>query len=232
MKAQWLSQTGRPELLLFFNGWGMDSRPVAHLRSSVYDVLELHAYASRTLPPEAAAAWPRYNRVRVVAWSLGVWLAHAVRDQLPPQADLALAVNGTLQPVDAGLGIAPAIFQHTLETWSPDVRRQFYANMFSRPDEAEGFLTRAPERDVEDQRLELQWLQAEIKRGPEPSGRESFAAALISRRDLIMPAKHQLRFWRGRCPHRVRDSGHFPFYAWPRWEDLLRAAETPEDAHE
>lgn len=232
MKAQWLIQAYRQELILFFNGWGMDPRSVAHMRSDRYDVLELHAYAARTLPREAAEAWPQYGRIRVVAWSLGVWMAQAVRGQLPPQACLALAVNGTLRPVDAEMGIAPPIFRRTLERWSPDVRGQFYANMFSQPGEAGRFSLQAPERDVADQRRELQWLQDEIGRGLEPSGNESFAAALVGRRDLIMPARHQLRFWRGRCPHRVLDSGHFPFYAWPRWEDLLQAGETAEVVHE
>jgi pimeloyl-[acyl-carrier protein] methyl ester esterase len=232
MKAQWLFQTGQPELIVFFNGWGMDSRPLAHLHCGHFDVLELHAYTSRTLPAAVISVWPKYRRVQVIAWSLGVWMAHAVRNQLPPQAELALAVNGTLQPLDARFGIAPSIFQHTLETWSPEVRGQFYANMFSQPAEAERFLAQAPMRECEDQRRELLWLQTEMPRGPEPSASEGFSAALIGQRDLIIPAKNQIRFWRGQCPWRVLACGHFPFYAWQRWEDLLQAFNPAEAVRE
>ncbi|MEW6517540.1 MAG: pimeloyl-ACP methyl esterase BioG family protein [candidate division FCPU426 bacterium] len=220
MKSHWLFQQGRPELILFFNGWGMDPRPLGHLACREYDVLELHGYDARDLPASALAAWPRYGRIHVAAWSLGVWMAGAVRAQLPSHARLALAVNGTLRPVDGRYGIAPGIFQQTLESWSPEVRGQFYANCFDRPEEAERFSACAPERSVEDQQQELGWLWSGILRDPEPAA--GFAAAFIGRRDLIFTARNQLRFWQDRCPHQAQTCGHFPFFAWSSWEDVLR----------
>lgn len=232
MKAQWLLQKDRPELVVFFNGWGMDPRPVAHLGSDRYDVLELHAYASRVLPREAAAAWPRYQAVHVVAWSLGVWMAQTVQDQLPAHTRLALAVNGTLQPVHDLHGIAPRIFRSTLSGWSAGLRERFYANMFNGAFLSQRFLAQVPERTVDDQRQELEWLASEIRRQRQPAAGCLFNSVLISKRDVIFLSRNQVRFWSGRCPHRILPSGHFPFFAWRQWEELLAEGRETAESHE
>ena len=43
MEINWLKRTGSREIVLFFNGWGMDQRAVSHVEGEM-DVCEVHDY--------------------------------------------------------------------------------------------------------------------------------------------------------------------------------------------
>ena len=73
MKQSFLYRGESSELLLFFNGWSMDERAVAHLASGGLDVLALWDYTE----PDTAffAERSRYRKIHLAAWALGVFTA-------------------------------------------------------------------------------------------------------------------------------------------------------------
>ena len=118
MKTAWLRKEGAEELLVFFNGWGMDHRIAAWLLreslSAGFSLDMLACYDYHTLETEEGFmnAIHRYSRITVVAWSFGVWAAQ--HTELPP-IGRAIAINGTLHPVDARVGFRQSSFRQRFQ---------------------------------------------------------------------------------------------------------------------
>ena len=184
MKYDLLHAEHAPRLLLFFNGWGMDSERLAEWDLRGCDVLAVSDYTCFDPLPEMCRA---YAACAVVAWSLGVWSAAAsgVCASLPPGP--RIAVNGTLEPVGAACGIPPEVFEGTLRNWLlPGVREKFFRRIsgngavFSR-------------RTAESQKEELAALKDGIaRRGAPPN---PFRTVFVGRRDRIFPPAAQRAFW-------------------------------------
>jgi biotin synthesis protein BioG len=124
MKKLWINKKNNPDLLLFFNGWGMDEKPFNHLAvDNDLDILMVYDYTTLDDVKELDA----YKTVHLVAWSLGVFAAAKVL--AGKKFASAVAINGTLKPIDEGEGIAPAIFQGTIDLWSEASRMKFNRRM-------------------------------------------------------------------------------------------------------
>lgn len=215
MKVEWIERSGRPKLLLFFNGWGMDRRLADYLRSTApytatHDLLVLYDYRSLSLPAWLPGAMEAYGTVDLIAWSLGVWAAlHAGLDWI----DRAVAINGTPFPVDAARGISPEIFSATLENWSDTTRSRFERRMFAGSEldsRLEAVRSCRSSGDQQDELRAIGLAAMGASELPEPSW--SFSKAVIGGRDLIFLPDNQRKAWQGT---KIEDSGtmpHFPFF--------------------
>ena len=45
--------------------------------------------------------------------------------------------------------------------------------------------------------------------------------ALISSKDKIIPAKNQINFWSQHTSYDIIESGHFPYYNFTSWNDII-----------
>lgn len=103
MKQVFIKKEGNPRLLLFFAGWGSDEnlfhRPVAE----GYDYLLCFDY--RTLDFDYSLL-DGYREIRLLAWSMGVWVAGQILSGRTCPWKMKLAVNGTSFPIDDQRGIA------------------------------------------------------------------------------------------------------------------------------
>ncbi len=228
MKTTWLRKEGAEELLLFFNGWGMDRRIGDHLLAESLsdgfqaDLLVCHDY--RTLQPESALMGEasRYKRITVVAWSFGVWVAQHVA--LPP-IKCAIAINGTLHPVNAERGISPEVFQATLATYSEKSRNRFNRRMCGSGEAYTIFSSMSPDRSVDDQREELGRLQEHfLIELPACGTAWNYTHAIIGGRDLVVPAEQQYRAWKGLPQTVIADMPHFPFFHFRNLPEVLECA--------
>lgn len=113
-EASIYKKEGNPRLLLFFAGWGSDEhlfrRPVAE----GYDYLLCFDY--RTLDFDYSLL-DGYREIRLLAWSMGVWVAGQILSGRTYPWEMKLAVNGTPFPIDDQRGIAEAVFHGTLENF-------------------------------------------------------------------------------------------------------------------
>ena len=225
MKTAWLRKKGAEELLVFFNGWGMDHRIAAWLLheslSAGFSGDMLACYDYHTLETEEGFmnGISRYSRITVVAWSFGVWAAQ--HTELPP-IGRAIAINGTLHPVDAGMGIPPEVFQATLSTYSDENRLRFNRRMCGTREALELFSCIAPERETSDQLTELKRLQEHLlNRTITRSAAWHYNHAVIGGRDCVFPLQHQLHAWEGVPQTVIADMPHFPFYYFRNLQEVL-----------
>ena len=72
-----------------------------------------------------------YRKIRLVAWSLGVWAASVVFGKKPVSFTEAIAVNGTPCPVHDRWGIPETIFRGTLDNVTEEGMRRFNRRMYS-----------------------------------------------------------------------------------------------------
>ncbi len=184
MKCGFLHRSGSGKLLLLFNGWGLDDRWFAGWTAPGIDVFTVCDYREPVRLPD----FPGYSEIRLAAWSLGVYAAAEALTRNAPALSGALAVNGTLRPMDAEFGIAPGIFRGTIANWSADAARaRFYRRLSG------GSRRAIPPGDWRNQQMELQSLAERIEKNPVAP--DIFRKVVTGAADRIFPAAVQWNFW-------------------------------------
>lgn len=214
MKHVWLNRQGHDTLIVFFNGWGMDDNPFAHLGCSGHDVLMFYDYRGLEFRIDPGQLLAQYSQHLVISWSMGVWVYAQVASAFKPVQ--VVAINGTLYPIHDQLGIPVAILEKTLRGFSDSGREKFYLRMFRNHKERQLF--RNPDRDLENQRIELSALQQMVlhtETKPSP-----FSKVFISDNDRIIPTRNQKNYWESYCQPMPLESGHFPFMHWQSWREI------------
>ena len=217
MKTVFLHRSGSDELLIFFNGWSRDESDVSAL-SAPCDVLEVHDYTDLNSSVLFQSIKP-YSRLRLAAWSLGVWAAAAVFESSAVHFESALALNGTLHPVHPEYGIAPEIFDGTIANWLDSAARERFLRRMT--GSAAG-VQRLPQiaRMPEEQRNELVSIRNAASERPVP--RNPYTRAVLGKKDRIIPFASQERFWTGQgIPAAAVDLPHYPFDRFSAWEEVL-----------
>ncbi len=213
-----LQTANSTELLIIFAGWGMDETVFGHLSAGNQDVLYCFDY---TEPGELA--WPdltaKYRRISLLAWSFGVFAAGCCC--AGRSFERALAVNGTLIPVDDRFGITEAVFQATLGNWSETVRHKFFRRMNDDQMTNRFFSAHPPRRTLESQRLELESLAAQAAGRRPPAN--CFDTVLIGRRDRIFPPRAQHCAWdREPAVRQIEaDLPHYPFAVFDNYREIF-----------
>ena len=216
MQFNWLNQQNNPSLILFFNGWGMDACAVSSLACDGFDLLEINDYSTPTPLP----AFQEYDQTILIAWSLGLIAAA----QSGIKADLAIAVNGTLRPIDDRLGIPPAIFQGTIDNWHERGRNKFNRRMCGDRETLAHFSRTPPARSIEAQQQELIAIRNNVKTQPEPTN--IFDIAIISSGDRIVPPAAQNAYWTEQQTAFITlDAPHYLFNRWHSWKELIDCAQ-------
>ncbi|MEN7551047.1 pimeloyl-ACP methyl esterase BioG family protein [Rapidithrix thailandica] len=204
------------ELILFFGGWGLDEQIVTHLSSDTSDICYIHSYH---LPwKEDWQFLEAYQKVYLVAWSMGVWAAGNVFENNTFPFTKTIAINGTLSAIHDELGIPIATFQGTLDHFSEASRDKFFFRMLGSKSAFQQFTP--PQRTLENQREELAFFLEKVMSLPTPSF--NWDKALIGNQDRIFPIKNLLHFWNGRGTEvHTLDAAHAPFHFFENWEQLL-----------
>ena len=198
MNIDFLRRSGSPTLELFFAGWGMDSRPFAWAADAPHtadcDFAVCYDYTDIQLDKvnQANAKLHGYSKVRVRAWSLGVYAASLVLPDLGCNVSTAVAINGTLWPVDDELGIPHAVYDATAANLTAESLERFNRRMCGahRP----VFEARRPLRTVDSLRAELLNIRecAADRAKPQFTG---WTQAVLSSRDKIFPIANMRRAW-------------------------------------
>ncbi|WP_348673531.1 pimeloyl-ACP methyl esterase BioG family protein [Duncaniella dubosii] len=203
MKHKFVKHAGSRRLLLIFAGWGMDSNPFEHVSRPGYDTMVVWDY--RELTPDWTAV-SGYEEIALIAWSMGVYAAsmtiHAIRHKITA----AIAVNGTLTPVDNLRGIPEAIYEGTAAGLDERSLKKFFRRMCGDRATTDHFMSAAPQRAASELVDELHAIYPEPWfANPKVS---DWDRAVIGRDDAIFPACNQQRAWEG-TPLTVVDRPHY-----------------------
>lgn len=192
MKQVFIKKEGNPRLLLFFAGWGSDEnlfrRPVAE----GYDYLFCFDY--RTLDFDYSLL-DGYREIRLLAWSMGVWVAGQILLGRTCPWEMKLAVNGTSFPIDDQRGIAEAVFHGTLENFSDATLARFRRRICGGAGQVKEFLSHQPYRTTEELRAELAALEHEV--GKAQPVTLVWDKAIIGLCDKIFIPANQRAAWTG-----------------------------------
>lgn len=219
MKHVWLNRLRGERLLVFFAGWGMDPHPFDYLQCPDVDVLMLFDYRDLLLPDAVAKALDSYADRTLMAWSLGVAVANLCCADLAHRFDVRVAINGTVRPVDAEEGIAPEIFDGTIQNLDGRGLSRFIRRTCVHRDVHARYMLNPAQRPLVEVHEELQ-----VLRELELSDACLFTQAMAGREDRIFIYENQVRCWaRKSVPCRTIDAPHFPFYAWESWGEVLHA---------
>jgi len=224
MEGHWAKNDGDRNLTVFLNGWGMDACILEQAPPpDGWDMLMFYDYTRLDTAPDLAPLVAPYDRVVLVAWSMGVWAAGESFAVSAGIFDRAVAVNGTAKPIDARYGISPDVYRATMDGFSEETRRAFYRRMCHSRDTLRRFIAAPPCRSVESQREELAAILHRSRKEADTAA-YPFDEAFVGTKDRIMLAENQKRFWSSvDTPCTVRDMPHYPF-ADLTWEELLANA--------
>ena len=211
MNIDFLRRSGSPTLELFFAGWGMDSRPFAWAADSPHtadcDFAVCYDYTDIQLDKvnQANAKLHGYSKVRVRAWSLGVYAASLVLPDMGCAISTAVAINGTLWPVDDELGIPHAVYDATAANLTAESLERFNRRMCGAHRAV--FEQRRPLRSVDSLRAELLHIRecAADRTRPQFTG---WTQAVLSSRDKIFPIANMRRAWPA-TPQLELDEPHY-----------------------
>jgi biotin synthesis protein BioG len=220
MQTHWIHRQQNNTLLLFFSGWGSDHHPFTPILAHDVDVLMLYDYRQLQLPDDFKAITASYQKITILAWSLGVWVANQLMKECDIVIDRAIAVNGTLNPVDDLEGIPVAVFDGTLQNLNVINMVKFNRRMFANNQHQLLFQQNMPQRPVDDLAHELSCLRSSVTNVPN----HLFTNVLVSDDDRIFPSGNQMNFWKDKLPVDSASPGHFPFYGYESWDQIIALA--------
>ena len=214
------TKVGNSKLLLVFSGWAASPEVFRHLEPEPdTDIWICYDYRGMEFEGEALS---RYPEIRLIAWSLGVWVASVVFGKRQIPFTEAIAVGGTLYPVHDQWGIPETIFRGTLDNLTEEGMHRFNRRMCGKRDLLEAY-EQIPPRPLTDIREELDYLYTEIKKTPSASPLFSgWTHTLIPSGDRIFPAENLRAFWQDRCPITEIEAPHYPFYLWKQWNEIWK----------
>lgn len=221
MQYHWLNKQNNEKLIIFFAGWSFDFKPFEFLDCKDYDVLFVYDYNEISELPTIE----NYSEKYLISWSMGVFTAYLLRENFK-DFDKKIAINGTPYPVHDEFGIPYKPFLLTLRHAKTGLEGKFYRNIFLQEEEFEKYSNTPVERTIENRENELKSLYEKIK-STEIIYEKFYDFALISNFDKIIPTKNQINFWQTNAPYKALESGHFPFYNFKSWKDILNYANKP-----
>lgn len=218
MKSSFLIQNGSKDLVVFFGGWGCDTNQFTHLNSERYDVLMFWDYSEL---PEKLELPKRYENYILISWSLGVYFANYLSQKSGLKFTKAIAINGTLDPIDNYQGIPSKIFQGTIDSMDHAGREKFYRRMCGSRDSLKKYMENSPQRSCEEQKDELIKIYDFVMNNPLEEN--IYSSAIRGERDFIFPSENLKRFWADDAV--TIDLPHFIFFEFKYWEEIVDYAE-------
>ena len=220
MQNVWLHKNNNDKLVAFFNGWSMDNNPLSHLSAVKYDVIMFFDHHNPDIETLKTLIPNNYSEIILIGWSMGVWMGQYFKNHFN-KVTFSIAINGTLEPINHEYGIPADIFDITIKNFTPENRERFYKRMFSSSKDFKKFKEVQPDREFSNQKKELEFLKEFISK-TDLNTANAYDKAIVCKLDKIFPAKNQLNYWRKTgTAYITLDSGHYPFFLWQIWENLL-----------
>lgn len=176
-------------LILIAAGWSTGPLIARDVAMEGWDVAVMHDFTELSLD---TSFLDEYYTVYLFAWSLGVYAASRV---LPAERITeAIALNGTLWPVDDARGIPRAIFKGTADSLDARNLLKFRIRMAGSREGASSFGD--GNDDIESLRRQLLTILETGENDPDAQTHEfPWTRAFISENDRIFPPENMRRAW-------------------------------------
>ncbi len=194
------------ELIIFFDGWGMDARPYSLMKNR-RDVLYVYDYKFLD--------FSKYKKISLIAYSAGVFMAGYLKDVLP-KLDFKIAVNGVLDLFNPQMGL-PHRSISMMENVSLENYMELRKELISDENQLMMFNKIQPLRDIESSLNELSALHKYAKNKVD----FDFDKVIMGRDDKIIPFENQKTAWAQHKNTSVLDGGHFLFYNFNSFDDIV-----------
>ena len=206
MEYKWLNREKNSNVIIFFNGWGMDENIVSNLSFEGFDVLMFYDYSTLNTDFKFSAL-QQYEERFIVAWSMGVMVATLFEDKIG-KLNGATAINGTLKPIDNRYGIPTKIYDLTIKGFTEESSEKFIKNMG-----VDKYSQACSNRTFVSRKHELEALKTYNS-----NEKFKYTRILISDNDKIIPSKNQSAFWK--IEPNIKGA-HYIFDKFKSWKELL-----------
>ena len=208
-------------LIAFFCGWGSDEIPYLPLKTGC-DMLFCSDYTE--IPEKIDFDFSKYEKKYLMAFSFGVYAAGLCAQRgILPKFDKKIALNGTLMAVDEEFGVPEKKFLLSMKMDETTVKK-FRARLFHDENDLKIFEANLPNRTAKSCTDELIAVQKYVHEIPYP--KLDFDLIYTGKYDKVIPVKNQKNFWQNKCSCTTIDleSGHFPFYRFKCFEEIVENA--------
>ncbi len=211
MKHKWINKSGGKNLIVFFNGWGMDEKIVSHLSCGNNDVIVFFDYQTTDTDFSDFKIFSNYEKKYLIAWSMGVYVCNYFYKEFK-NFDKYTAINGTQNPIDDLYGIPKAIYDLTVRNFNELSCAKFMSKITSAVN-----LRDYCSRNLTELKNELVSI-----RDLKINDKFVFNKAVIGNKDKIFPVKNQINYWQKQnVNYEIINSGHYIFDNYQNWSDLL-----------
>lgn len=208
MQYKWLNKNNNKNLIVFFNGWGMNEKVVEHLSYENYDVLTFYDYRSFDIEKFDFSSYE--NKV-LVAWSMGVFVCNYFYENFK-NFDKFIAINGTQKPIDDVYGIPTVIYNLTVDNFNELSCSKFMKKISTTVD-LKGYSSRTIE-DLRQELISIRDLKVEKFL--------RFDKVVLSLKDRIFPFKNMQKYWfEQNIEISELEKAHYIFDSYEKWSDLL-----------
>lgn len=214
MQYLWLKKDNNKNLILYFNGWGMNETHINHLKSEDCDILEVFDY--RNLDFDFSEFdFSKYDKKYLVCWSMGVFAANKFSDFLN-NFDRKIAINGTKKVIDDNFGIPKKIYNITAKLLNQDSLDKFIKNMFDNGNLNPNITITRELKELKEELIAIQKIELNENENI------NFDKAIISKNDRIIPTKNQINFWQAdKARYELINSTHCPFEIYSNWSEII-----------
>lgn len=208
------------ELILLFNGWGMDERPYKPLKCN-RDILFVSDYSDLTfeLPQNFAQkfGFSKYKKIILITFSAGAFMASFLKNKLP-KLDLKIALSGNFHLFKEGFGV-PEDILFEMKNLTFENALEFRKKLVDEKREYDLFNKNQPLRSLESSQNELSALEKYSEENSNPDFK--FDKVIIGKNDKIIPYKNQLKAWDNHKNLKTLEGGHFLFYKFEDFDDII-----------
>ncbi len=208
----YLKKNNSKELILLFNGWGMDEKPFMPIISSC-DILFISNYNEL----DFSFNFSKYKKITLIAFSAGVFMAGYLQYKLP-KIDLKIAVNGISNLFDKNEGIESNIL-FEMKKITLENAIGFREKLIDKKIHLKLFNENQPSRTLEDSLNELSMLEKYYNKNLTTP--LNFDKIYIGENDKIISPERQLKFWGNNKNIKKINGGHFLFYNFESFNDFI-----------
>ena len=222
MKHLWLKKNpDNKKLIVFFNGWMMDEKVVAHIKNDGFNIVMINDYRDFDFSFSDIFDNTKYDEKYLITYSMGVYCANLFKDEIEKMNfNKKIALNGTNKMIDDEFGIPKKIYDLTVKLFNNSSFEKFLDNMFEKKNKIifgeDSFLNKSENlKKAHDELVEISKINLN----------DSFIKydkSFVSKFDKIVPTKNQLNYWKSLNIQTIlKDAPHYIFDQFCHWSEII-----------